>query len=345
MTGWNTEASGTAESGDWVTDGTRFYLVDRSGGVLAATLVTVRCGETRPSWFPLEVGNEWTYFSRTRQFTGRYETARVVGTYLIDGYLWFDVDGGPFHHWLLREDDQGRVWRYNDFAAMPPELVVDPTTGENPEAYFPTRPGPVAYSQSGPIETLASPFVQGAPLEGRTANLGKNIGLLELTLTMISGSSGGFLAGFTLVRARIGGKVEYDSPELSLSLGVESQRVTLRPGEVGNCAVPCYFVACGLVPGADPPDTFKPCMRARLTLNGTLPGGATAQLRLTNANGETVFQTNPASAGFAGDSLFVQLPLYTAPNRPLPPGAYLLSGSADTAAGPLTASIPVQVLE
>ena len=113
--------------------------------------------------------------------------------------------------------------------------------------------------------------------ERRTGALAKSIGLTDLTYTVIAGSSGGFGFGYSLIRARIKGKLVYDdTPSLSLSLGVESQQLTLRPGLVPNCAVPCYFAACGLVPGADPPNTFKPCIRTELTLNTPAPDATTA---------------------------------------------------------------------
>ncbi len=66
LTGWNTEAYGVAETGDWVSDGMSFHLVDRGGSVLAATLVKVRCGESMAPWLPLDLGNEWIYFTKTR---------------------------------------------------------------------------------------------------------------------------------------------------------------------------------------------------------------------------------------------------------------------------------------
>ena len=33
---------------------------------------------------------------------------------------------------------------------------------------------------------------------------------------------------------------------------------------VTNCAIPCYFAACGLAGPVDPPGTYKPCARARV---------------------------------------------------------------------------------
>ena len=55
--------SGIAASGDWVTDGMTFYLVNEQGGVEGQVSARVRCGGgDRPdleSYFPLQVGNTW----------------------------------------------------------------------------------------------------------------------------------------------------------------------------------------------------------------------------------------------------------------------------------------------
>ncbi len=181
-------------------------------------------------------------------------------------------------------------------------------------------------------------------LSSQAGGFGKGIGMLELTSTVVAGSSGGFGASYTLIRARVGGKVVRDTSDLSLSLGVESQELKLQPGRVANCAVPCYIVACGLMPGADPPGTFKPCMRARLTFQAPTPVGAAMQLRLLNANGDVAYQTNPSEAVAVESSLIHQIPLYSAPNLPLPPGAYLLTGAVQTSGGQLTSTIPLQIL-
>jgi hypothetical protein len=321
-----------------------FYLVNPAGEPLASTLISVRCGSARSSWFPLDTGNEWTYFTKSRQHTGGYSTMRVASSQILNGELWFTIDGGPFSGALLREEEEGRILAYRPATPASPQLVFDPTTTANPAALYPTRPGTVVYSASGPTETLTIPFIQIAALDGRTGTLGKNVGLLDLTSTVIAGSSGGFGFGYSLIRARINGKLVYDTPEASLTLGVESQRLTLRPGLVPNCAVPCYFTACGLVPGADPPDTFKPCARARLTLSTPLPASATAQVRLSNSSGEIVFQISPSELAPGASSLFLQLPLYTAPNQPLPPGAYLLTGTVVTPAGTMTSTLPLELL-
>ncbi|MEP7365669.1 MAG: hypothetical protein ABI972_20645 [Acidobacteriota bacterium] len=342
LTGWNTEANGSASTGDWVTDGMSFFLVNPAGETLASTVVSVRCGDpnvpedTRPSWLPLTIGNEWNYRFDSRSVTGAYSTMRVASSRIIGGELWFAVEGGSFGGFLLREDENGRIWRVNELTASAPQLLLDPTTDLNPAALYPTR--------HGPADTLFISFTQIAPLDARAGSFRKGTGMLEMTSTVLAGSSGGFGFSYKLIRARIGGKLVYDTPDLSITLGVESQQLALRPGLVPNCAVPCYFVACSFVPGTDPPNTFKPCTRARLTFNAPVPAGATAQLRLTNSSGETLFQTNLSDFASGESSVFQQLPLYSAPNLPLPPGAYLLTGTVNTAAGQLTSTMPIEIL-
>ena len=89
---------------------------------------------------------------------------------------------------------------------------------------------------------------------------------------MLTGSSGGFTQGRTLVEATVAG-IRFPAPAPALKLGMESLTLDVTGRHVTNCAVPCYFVACGLVPGADPPGTYKPCAQARVGA-GQLAGGS-----------------------------------------------------------------------
>lgn len=70
-------------------------------------------------------------------------------------------------------------------------------------------------------------------------------------------------------------------------------------------AVPCLFVACGLVPGADPPGTYRPCLEA------SLRGGA-GRMQLKDSAGTVVFES-PANG-------WVRILL------PTTPGQYTVTG-------------------
>jgi hypothetical protein len=67
--------------------------------------------EPQSAYFPLQVGNRWTY----RKITPNRDivtSTRVFGTSEIDGYRYFlfDRPGSPDY---LRADEQGNVWRYH----------------------------------------------------------------------------------------------------------------------------------------------------------------------------------------------------------------------------------------
>jgi hypothetical protein len=134
-----------------------------------------------------------------------------------------------------------------------------------------------------------------------------------------------------------------------VGLSVESNDLDVSGGNVTNCAIPCYFVACGITPGADPPGTYKPCFQARVRLeNLPVQDSTTLDLDLIDAGDRSVFHTSATvAAGQAQpDSILVrQLQLYTAPNQPVPPGTYRVQVKAKVSAGgdSATAVIPVQV--
>ena len=128
-----------------------------------------------------------------------------------------------------------------------------------------------------------------------------------------------------------------------MQLGIESLSLNVSGKEVTNCAVPCYFVACGLTPGADPPDTYKPCAQTRVGLSNWPAGQSrTVRLQLVAPDG-TIAHDRTLTMDAAPDEsvTFLQLPLYSAPNRPLPAGAYQLVAKTDdgTAQSSLTVRI------
>jgi hypothetical protein len=91
MTGL-TGPSGTAMTGQWVSDGLQFFLVDQSGIVEATATAKVRCGGSARtietglaggSYVPLQVGNTWVYRVNNRQITNDYLVRTIAGTQIV----------------------------------------------------------------------------------------------------------------------------------------------------------------------------------------------------------------------------------------------------------------------
>ncbi len=90
--------------------------------------------------------------------------------------------------------------------------------------------------------------------EREIGTLERGVGLVKVDKILSGGSSGGFSEGWTLVEARVGDRI--------LKRDLYGVLLQIDP-EVYNCAIPCYFVACGFA-GADPPGTVKACREARV---------------------------------------------------------------------------------
>jgi len=100
---------------------------------------------------------------------------------------------------------------------------------------------------------------------------------------------------------------------------------------VANCALPCYFAACGLGGATpDPPGTYRPCAQARIEAGAST--GSQVQIQLVDLTGVVLF-TSSLPADASGNTLqYVRLPVYTTPDpastafRLLSPGQYRLTG-------------------
>jgi hypothetical protein len=296
--------AGSASSGDWVSEGMTFFLVNELGEVEAQATAHVRCGGAPParegSYYPLQVGNQWVYRVNSRMVTSDYVRYSVTGTEQLAGvtYARITSDTGTVIS-RLRSDSEGRIFQWSGNAET---ILMDPALA--------------------PRETLAGPlgpFAEVAHVTNRSA-LGRDeryyargVGLVKSDSTMLTGSSGGFVFGLELVEARLDGGSRLALPASQLSLSIENTVLDVTGRKVTNCAVPSYCAACGLI-GADPPGTFKPCVQARVE------GRPGVELELQNAAGQTVFRLAPTQSPLR----YVQVPLYSRPNEPLPPGVYTL---------------------
>jgi hypothetical protein len=311
--------SGTAVTGAWVSNGLMFYLVDQAGNVEASATAQVKCGSAPPtvdqglgggSYFPLAIGNTWVYKYSNRFVTASYITQTISDQQYIKGQIYYVLtqDGSTIA--LLRADSSGVIWQYNSAGD---QVYLDPGTSATS-----------AYSGALGIfndAIIPPPQVAGGLIQ-TISTYARGIGLVGSQSQMLSGSSGGFTEGLDLVDVRIDG-FHLSVPAPKIALSIENTTLDLTRQLAPNCAVPCYFAACSLAPGADPPGTYRPCAQARIDTSAEV-AGYTVLLELLNSTGTPVFQSS-----IENGLNYVRVPLYTGqtPFTLLPPGSYTLAGS------------------
>ncbi len=332
------DASGSAVTGLWVTDGLTFYLVDQAGNIEASAAAHVSCGSTPRtldqglaggSYFPLSVGNTWVYKYNSRFVTAEYITQSITGTQIVGGQTYYVLSSGSSTA-LFRATSDGVIWQNTSGGDV---VYLDPNASTSKTAY------------SGPLgsfsDAIATTVVQGGLLR-TTSIFVRGLGLANSQSTMLTGSSGGFTDGVDLIDVRVDG-VHLSVPAPKIALSIESTAFDLTNKLAPNCAVPCYFAACGFAPGADPPGTYRPCAQARIDTNAAL-NGYTVLLELLDPKGTAIFQSS-SQPGLD----YIRLPLYTTPSGSdqftlLPPGDYTLTGSILSASVPqATSSITLHI--
>ncbi len=331
---------GSATTGDWVTDGMAFILTDGGSQELARTTAVVRCnppGEVlapalaAASYFPLQVGDEWIYIFNSRISTFSYVTRRIVRVDLIGDVAWFVISEAvgtlPGSESWFRNDDSGRIYQLINNQE---QLWLDPSVPADPSALLMItgRGGAVQVPAGRFQDSLGYKVFRGA-LDLETGSFARGIGLVTNSHTSLTGSSGGFTEGLTLVYAKIDGHVVFGSPVVSLELATEANRFDITGKQAPNCAVPCYFVACGLAPGADPPGTYKPCFQARVRLAQTGSDVQSCDLDLLDSSNNSVYHATLTGTPDRESILVQQVRLYApyqypATPQPFPPGNYQL---------------------
>jgi hypothetical protein len=314
-----------------------FYLVNQEGGVEATVTAKVRCGGTvdtleqglqNGSYFPLQVGNTWVFRQNSRLETSSYSTYTITSTEVIGGQTYFVLSNtslaSPSVSAKLRSDDQGRIWQWTD---APPgeELLLDPSTAPlGSHSYdFGTAANAAFRTENESLISTTYIYVRG-------------IGLSRWDQTLRTGSSGGFLSGAQLVEVRLADGIHLSMRTTQIALSLESSRLDLTNKKAPNCSVPSYCTACFLV-GADPPDTYKPCVQARV--EGSASASYTFELELRDSTDQVVYRAQPSGA-VNGDLLrYIQIQLYSAPNVPIPPGNYKLIGRLKSDKEELAASV------
>lgn len=340
MTGFE-PGVGTVLTGDWVGDGLVFVLVNPNGREVARAVAVVRCQQTSAnldtqlatqSYWPLEVGNRWVYRWSDRLQTANYLRRWVDRTVLQGGETWYVIQeqaapGGAVSESLWRTDEQGRIYR-------PEGLFLDPNSPADSRAAASIQQRNLTVnSPVGPMANALSYTASGGALLQERGTLARGVGLVAREQNLIAGSSGGFATGLELVEAVIAGKVRFSSPAFGLEVAPEFLVMDLTGRQVRNCALPCYFAACGLGGGRpDPPGTYKPCMFTRLKL--TSPAARTVRLELLGGAEEALFSVDRPLDGTPQEQLWLErIPLYQGESQLLPPGAYRLRATVKSERG------------
>ena len=160
---------------------------------------------------------------------------------------------------------------------------------------------------------------------------------------MLTGSSGGFTESLDLVDVKVDG-FHLSLPVPKITLSIDNPFPNISNQLAPNCAVPCYFVACNLAPGADPTGTYRPCGQVRVETSAEVPF-YNVLVELLDSNGTAVFQNSQQSLNISSLN-YIRLPLYTGqtPFTLLKPGIYNLVGSMTLGSTTLaTSTIQVQV--
>jgi hypothetical protein len=324
-----TDPAGSAVTGPWVTEGMTFYLIDQAGTVEASATAHLTCGDTPRtidrglyggSYFPLAVGNTWVYKYNSRFITADYVVHSITGTQTIGGQTYYaltQISPSPAAPpTLLRADSKG--------------VVYQNTNGVDQVYFDPTSLQKTAYS--GPLGS----FTDAVQLPSQGFNYGtsiyvRGIGLVNSQSFLGGGSDGGFSSGIDLIDVRVDG-VHISVPVPRIGLSIESTDLDLTNQLIPNCAIPCYYAACGIGSPYDQPGVYRPCAQARIDASSAA-AGYTVLLQLLDSGGNVVFQ-NSLTAPTASALDYVRVPLYTQPvvnpNYPfvlLPAGDYKLLGS------------------
>jgi hypothetical protein len=313
--------------------------------MLPAQSPGVQAAMATGTYFPLDVGDRWAYRLDSRFGTGGYETWRVdrIDTFNGVSYSVISIESasGLLGESWFRADPNGKVYVLTGNGE---QLFLDPsqTNIPGPQLVI-TAKLSSATSALGKFADAISYSNNTAGQVIETGTLARGLGLLNSSSTFLAGSSGGFWESRALVEATVGG-VRFPAAIPAMKLGIESTDLDVTGLKVTNCAVPCYFVACSFSPSTDPPGTYKPCVQARVGLeNWPSTSSRSVHLQLLAPDGSTAADQTLALDSSPQDSvLFFQLPLYSKPNVPFPPGRYQLSATTSDGSAQSTLAVTIR---
>lgn len=336
-------ASGTAITGPWVTQGLSFYLVDQTGVVEASITANTLCSSLPPaidqglgsgSYFPLAVGNTWVYKYNSRSVTASYIVQTITGETYQNGQTYYVLtetsppDPTPIA--MLRADSTGVIYQLTSSGE---QVYLDPKSAS---------PAPYSGALGVFNDAIYPPSQTQGGLLQTTSIYARGIGLVNSQSTMLTGSSGGFTQSLDLVDVKVNG-FHLSVPQPKIALSIDNPFPDLTNQKAPNCAIPCYFAACGIA-GADPTGTYRPCAQIRIDTSAEVPL-YNVLVELLDSTGNAVFQ-NTTQSQAASSLNYIRLPLYTGqtPFALLPPGNYTLVGTVTLDATTLaTSTIPIQI--
>src|SRR4051812_34952587 len=217
------------------------FLFPLVASVLMAQTPALLAALATGTYFPLDVGDRWVYRIDDRSVTGSYQTWRVDRIEMHNGaqYSVMAIEGpGTFYYesWF-RTDSSGRVYLLTGSGE---QLFLDPGSQSAPGAQLQvTGHGGGNSSAFGTFTDGLSYVNNISILDRETGTLIRGLGLLSSTATMLSGSSGGFTQGRTLVEASLAGGIHLPALSSAVTLGIESVNLNVGAKQVTNCAVPC----------------------------------------------------------------------------------------------------------
>jgi hypothetical protein len=292
-------------------------------------------------------GDHRVYRADSRNGTGAYETWRIDRTDTANGKQYFVMSIYGENNVLtgedwFRTDDQGRIFL---LTAKSDQLFLDPRPGGDAGQLIPGEQGGSYRTAVGTFSDTLT-YTNPNMLLLDTGQFARGVGLLWSSQKMLTGSSGGFFYGRTLVEAVVGGGAIHFTATAGLRLGMESLTLDVTGKNVADCMLPCYFVACGFGISAppDPAGTYKPCARARVILeNWPTDASRSVRLRLVAPDSTVLYDQKFGLTSAPGDGILTtQIPLYSAPNQPFPPGAYQLTASTEDGSAQSALTVTIQ---
>src|SRR5262249_45049304 len=187
-------------------------------------------------YFPLQGGNRLGDCVDGRLTSAAYQNWTVDRTEERDSKTYFVVGirskGKLLSETLFRVDDRGRIFVLTGSGDQLFLDIVD--SSDSAQLQIQSKGIPFR----APIGSFSDTLNYRNKIDVfrlELGTLGRGIGLLASTAQLLTGSSGGFYEGRTLVEAVIGGRLQFALGSTGLQLGLESLSIDLTGKHADNC--------------------------------------------------------------------------------------------------------------